>query len=55
MVSEFISSDFLFEVGKCFNTWFRSSGCIPAALNPDIKFLFFKRCINRAKPIKVYT
>ena len=51
---KFISSD-SFEAGKCFKTWFQSNGYIPAALNPDIKFLFFNRCINQArKPIKVY-
>ena len=53
---EFISSDSLFDVGECFSTWLRSSGYIPAALNPSIKFLFFKRRVNCASnPIKVYT
>ena len=53
---EFISSDSLFDVGKCFSTCLQSSGYIPAALNPDIKFLFFKQRVNHASnPIKVYT
>ena len=48
---EFVPSDSLFDVGKSFNTWLRSSGYITAAL----RFLSFKRRINRASnPIKVY-
>ena len=39
-IGEFISSDSLIEISICFNTWFWSSGYIPAALNLDIKFIF---------------